>query len=370
MKRLVTSDLHFGLKKNDLRYNEMQMRWAKEFVVDLCHEHGIEHIDILGDVFHHKELTDGQIKSNLLSLLKNEWKDFKVTMIVGNHDTYYRTKNDVHNLEFLEDLPNVTIHTEYAVETLPNGKKIGWCPWVYEDGDTKFSEAMKAGGRVDCLYGHFECKGFKYNRHMDSTHGDDPHVYLSNKPDIVFSGHYHTSSITNIEDTTWIYTGTPWPQTRIDEGDPKGVWIYDTDKPRHDCYEFVLSKGVTQYVTHSIADIDSLSDDDIRYNCITIMVPRSGVKDFDADEVVMSLVSRGALSVDVRYVEDVEKFIDRVRSVKREDVEDSLPEAIRGDDGDGSALGLSLRYLKATNYDRYEKAVGFLTEAFEAVTNK
>lgn len=363
MKRLLMSDLHFGYKKNDLRYNAMQMRWAREFIPQLCRDRGITHIDVLGDVFHHKELSDNQIKSNLIHLFEHEWADFTITALVGNHDTYYRTKNDVHNLEFLQKMPNFKVYTEYGVEVLPNGKKIGWCPWIYEEGLPHFLERMKQHGDVDFLYGHFECVGFSYNKLFDAKHGDDPITFLGCNPRKVFSGHYHTKSTRFINEVEWTYLGTPFQQTSIDEGDVKGVWILDTDT---EIAEFVPSKGITQYLTITTDELDKLTKEEIEFSFLTLVIDRSNPVDFDA--LHDKYIGMGALEVNAKYSSDTKALAERIKMVKIDDTE-QLPDSIKDGEGDGSALSLTLKYLKATEYTDYDKASEFLSEAFEAVTN-
>ena len=82
--------------------------------------------------------------------------------MVGNHDTYYRDRNDVHNLHFIEHLPNVKIITDYEVHEC-EGKKIGYCAWLTSQNEEEIYAKMKAE-KVDYLFGHFELQGFAFNK--------------------------------------------------------------------------------------------------------------------------------------------------------------------------------------------------------------
>ena len=110
MKIAIIADLHFGVKKSDLVFQESQLRFFKcQFVPELK-EKGIDTIVVCGDVFDTRQTVNVQTENVVINLFKDTFKDFKVHVIVGNHDMFHTTTTEVNSLKCLDLLPNVTVY--------------------------------------------------------------------------------------------------------------------------------------------------------------------------------------------------------------------------------------------------------------------
>lgn len=242
----MVSDVHFGEHQNNPNFLEMQINWFVNDLLPSLNERGIKILFILGDLFHNKEMTNNLVKKRVYDMLKNEFKDITVVVTLGNHDLYYRDRRDVHSLHGLRDLPNVKLIEKVMSLNIGNAR-IALVPWLTKperENDIGAIVAIKP----NVVMGHFEFAGFSFNRLYPARHGDDATAFSSVLEGVkdVFSGHYHTQSEQTIGGVAFQYLGAPFQYTRIDAGEEKGWWVYDTDQLTK---EFVPSKGITQFLT-------------------------------------------------------------------------------------------------------------------------
>ena len=91
-KIAIFSDIHVGVHHNSKFWHDVSLDWAKWFIADLK-EKGIEDIVFCGDYFHTRDevsVDTLHFGSKLLEL----FKDFKLTMIVGNHDCFLKDSSE------------------------------------------------------------------------------------------------------------------------------------------------------------------------------------------------------------------------------------------------------------------------------------
>lgn len=203
---------YFNSFFNDLLYPYMQ-------------ERGIDTIVQLGDLFDDR---------NSLSLAgyegsKSVWfdqlvdNDFMMITLLGNHDIRYRNTVRVNSqsLFLRAEYPN-NIHIVDHPETFTfDNVDMDIIPWICQGNQDMVSEKIRTSNS-SFLAGHLELVGFELFRGMTAKHGQAASVF--DRYEMVFSGHYHTSSRRgNI-----LYTGTPYEMTWSDYGDPKGFWVLDT----------------------------------------------------------------------------------------------------------------------------------------------
>ena len=95
-KVAIFSDFHLGIKQDSAIWHEIALTWCDWFVSEVK-KNGVDTVVFLGDFFH----TRNNISANTLhvaSKILDKLKDFKVHMILGNHDLYYAnepTKEDL-----------------------------------------------------------------------------------------------------------------------------------------------------------------------------------------------------------------------------------------------------------------------------------
>ena len=108
MKYAVFSDLHLGVHQNSSAWHNIALEWVDWFVGDL-ERRKIEDVIFTGDFFHSRsEISVNTI--HIASILLDKLNKFRVQMIPGNHDCYYKDKSEVHSLSILKGYKNITIY--------------------------------------------------------------------------------------------------------------------------------------------------------------------------------------------------------------------------------------------------------------------
>lgn len=149
-------------------------------------------------------------------------RDFKMHVLVGNHDIALRNSLDINSPELLlSEYTNIKPISEPSVIQV-NSASFLMLPWVCADNYAK-SMGMLKTAKADLCCGHFEISGFSMYKGMESHEGFDAGLF--DRFDMVFSGHYHhRSSRSNIH-----YLGNPYEITHMDYNDPRGFHLFDTE---------------------------------------------------------------------------------------------------------------------------------------------
>jgi len=291
------SDVHIGVHQNNVFWHNVSRKFF-EWVKDELPKHGIKDIVICGDLFHYRDeisVNTIQIASDLLAILK----DFKIIMLVGNHDSYYKDRSDVNSLSPFSGWPN--IHVVSQVETVDIfNKKLTFVPW-----GTNLKEITKS----DVVFGHFEIETFKMNSHKICDHGMKVSDLLS-RGNLVVSGHFHIRDERKYDSGTILYLGSPYQMDFGDYEDTKGVHILDIntlkykfienqDYPKHKkvhLSELVKEKGLSE----NVKDIFSK-------NIIKFIVDKNIAAD-EIDFLLKKLSTLNPISINVDYAVNFNKF--------------------------------------------------------------
>lgn len=232
---VIIGDLHIGARNNSQLFLDYMKDYFYNELFPFIKENNVKNVIQLGDTLDKRKNIDFVTSAFLIK----EWlswfdnNDVKLHSIIGNHDTYYKSTNDLSGVKQYESLfHNVNIITE------PESIKIGntnfiCIPWICPENkqDVKnyieyIRNTPKNTGEFRIMCGHFELAGFNINRNFKSKSGTlDEEEFQS--IDHVFSGHFHTpSERKNIQ-----YVGTPYWLTWNDYGDKKKIVLLDADDP-------------------------------------------------------------------------------------------------------------------------------------------
>ena len=222
MKVAIITDQHFGARGDSVQCLDYYQRFYNNIFFPKLKEEGITTILILGDTFDRRKF----INFNTLARAKKMFfdvaydNDIMITMIAGNHDTYFKNTNEVNSPELtLAEYVNINIVT--MPETISiHGTPICFLPWICADNYTESMNEIKNTKAEICM-GHLEITGFAMYRGAESHDGLSKDTF--NKFDMVFSGHYHHKS----DDGHIFYLGNPYELTWQDYNDPRGFHIFD-----------------------------------------------------------------------------------------------------------------------------------------------
>jgi DNA repair exonuclease SbcCD nuclease subunit len=222
MKIALLGDTHIGARNDNLNFHEFFKKFYDEVFFPYLHEHKIDHVIQLGDMFDRRKYINFQSLKHGREYLLNPLNDLNAWALVGNHDTYYKNTNDVNSLELLLDgYKNINV-INTPTEIHFEDKLFLLMPWICPENERECIDAI-TNTKADVVIGHFEITGFEMYRGTVCDEGLD--VSIFRRPPMVLSGHFHHRS----QNGNIHYLGTPYEMTWSDHGDIKGFHIYDTD---------------------------------------------------------------------------------------------------------------------------------------------
>lgn len=212
----IIGDLHFGIKLNEDRYIDYQIKAWKRFISH-CKKAGIKRIISLGDFFDDRRY----LSLKMLDIIKNQIinNDMKMIVIVGNHDALFKNTNKINSPKLIfGDHPNFKIVENKPLAISIDGKKCLLVPWMNKENKKQCIDAISKSD-ASFLFGHFEFNGFSMVNGIQCTNGLD--ISPFRKFDRVFSGHFHlVQTKKNI-----YYLGSFYQTTWNDYGDQKYFYI-------------------------------------------------------------------------------------------------------------------------------------------------
>jgi DNA repair exonuclease SbcCD nuclease subunit len=276
-KIAILSDIHIGTHQNSVMWHNIVLNFAKWLKTDL-EQKNIKDIIICGDINNNRnEISVSSI--NIIDKFFKELKAFNITVIVGNHDSYYKDRPDVNSLALLSEWDNIKIIDSIQSITV-NDNKLTFCPWGVE---------LKDIPETDILFGHFEIMGFKMSKTKINTIGINSKELL-NKSKLVITGHFHLREERKYENGTILYVGSPY---ELDWGDyntnDRGYYILDTETK---AYEFVPNNISPKHKKIKLSDLlnGGITDElklEFKNNFINFIID----KDIDTDKV-SSLINK------------------------------------------------------------------------------
>ena len=226
MRIALINDTHWGARKGSKLFHDYFELFYKNVFFPTLEQYGIDTIIHMGDAFDSRKSIDYQSLEWAKRVVFEPLKNYKVHMIVGNHDSYYKNTNNTNSPQLLlKDYPNIQTYsspTEIKVENLD----ILLLPWICMENEEKSLKMIKKT-KAKVAMGHLELQGFSPHRGLIMEHGLESNVFKDFKK--VFSGHYHTRS----DNGTVFYTGNPYEIYWTDVNDTRGFTIFDTETLEH-----------------------------------------------------------------------------------------------------------------------------------------
>ena len=225
-KIAVINDTHFGVRNSSDTFIDYHRRFFEETLFPYLKKHNIKHIIHGGDLYDHRKYINFKVQHASRKMFLEKIHEMGITMdiIIGNHDTYYKSTNELNSLKELLGYftSNVNIITEPRVLDY-GGLRIGMVPWINSEN---YTDTIRFINTCDApwLVGHFELSGFDMMPGMKATDGMSPEIF--SRFETVLSGHYHTRS----EQGNIKYLGSQMEFTWADADDPKYFHVIDTEE--------------------------------------------------------------------------------------------------------------------------------------------
>jgi UDP-2,3-diacylglucosamine pyrophosphatase LpxH len=257
MKAFLISDTHFGTRPIDSdKWLSMMENYFYDFFIPLIKEK-YEEGDVLihlGDLYDNRSQIPINVLNSVDKIISELSDILPIHLLIGNHDIYNKSTNDVNSPKSLRWIPNVNIYEKTQTIEL-GGKNLTMMPWVERKVDqVKLLKEHSA----DYLFCHSDLNGCRM--HLSSVAWKN-----KNKIDIesfasyekVFSGHIHIRQ----ENKNFKFIGSPYHLDRNDIGDQKGVYILDIESGDE---EFVPNEISPQFKKIQIIKEEDISKIDIK----------------------------------------------------------------------------------------------------------
>lgn len=253
------ADIHLGIHQNSIYWHDITVNWANWLCNELKQQN-IEDIVILGDVLHYRD----EVAVNTIHVLNkifNIWKDFNITIIIGNHDSYYKDRADVNSISILDGWNNINVIKELTTTVL-YGKTCTFIPWGVD-----ICEVPKS----DILFGHLEIESFKMNSIKICEKGVKTKDLIQ-KSNLTLTGHFHIRSEREYDTCKIIYVGNPYQQDFGDIGTLKGYYILDISNLNT---QFVENTTSPKHIKVKLSDLEiNLDKSDLVGNIVKVLVDK------------------------------------------------------------------------------------------------
>ena len=226
MKIAIITDTHYGARKGSKYLHDYFEKFYDDVFFPTLEAEGIDTVIHMGDAFDSRKSIDYQSLEWAKRVVFERLKKYKVHMIIGNHDCYYKNTNDVNSpallLQTYENIKTYSKISEITVDKL----KVLLVPWINSEN---FEDSVKVikSSKSKCAMGHLELNGFR--AHRGHIMEDGMSCDMFDKFEKVFSGHYHTRS----DNGKIFYLGNPYEMFWNDVNDTRGFHIFDTDTLTH-----------------------------------------------------------------------------------------------------------------------------------------
>ena len=226
MKIALLNDSHFGARGDSEVFDNYIHKFMEDIFFPYLKEHNITTLIHLGDILDRRKFINFKTAHNFRhKFMMRLWEEkIDTHIILGNHDTYYRSTNRVNGPEELCTTPDGKhepwIYTK-ATEVEFDGMKALFIPWINPENEKETFDLVNST-QAEIAFGHLDINGFEMHAGMVESHGHDKSLF--SKFEKVMTGHFHKKS----DDGHIYYLGTQYEMTWSDYKCPKGFHIFDT----------------------------------------------------------------------------------------------------------------------------------------------
>lgn len=222
----------------------------------------------LGDLFDNRNHVPIIVLNEAEKLLSAISKIIPTHIIIGNHDIYNKSSNEINTPKLFRHLENVFVYDE-TEELIIDDKKLVLMPWV-ENKKDQIEEIKAHPG--DYLFCHSDLNGCRM--HLNSVahrneHKIDVEEFSGYKH--CFSGHIHIGQ----RNKNFTFIGAPYHMDRNDIGNEKGTWCLNLDSGKTQFWENKRSPQFKKFHLDSKDKIDLLKELDTSKDFIDVTINKS-----------------------------------------------------------------------------------------------
>lgn len=347
MKIALVTDTHAGIRGDSDTFAAYQEKFWYEQFFPYLEKHKIKSIIHLGDVTDRRKWISYKTLHRFKKVIDKMRYEYDLSIIIGNHDTYYKNTNRVNSMDCLFN-DGIDVYEEVA-EVSFDGLSVLMVPWINSENEDSTRKKIKNSRAKVCM-GHLNLAGFPMARGLMNTDGMDRNVF--GRFDMVFSGHFHTRSHM---DNVW-YLGSPFEQTWIDYGEERGFHVFDTDTLELEFIPNPLKMFSKVFYDADVEDEFLAGKIDFsEYKRRAVKVIANEINDqYIFDKFVIEMEAADPWHIQI---------IDNTDALSREDIEIEHIES-------KGTLELLNDYVEQTQYDNKDDVKGLMRSLFEeAISN-
>ena len=262
------TDTHLGVRNNSNEWIDSIREYFFDWFFPLVREN-YQPGDVLfhlGDFFDSRQSINLKVLNLGIEVAEEMSSIFKdgVYIIVGNHDIWGKTNNEVNSLKSIKWIPGVNIIEEPQSISILD-KSFLLMPWR-KDHEAE-SEFLESSSAHDVLCCHADIRGLKFNKFTRVETGASVDEFEKFRR--VYSGHIHyAQKAGNIN-----MLGSPYEITRSDMDNKKGITLLNVSDLKETFFENDFSPRFKRFYFNDI--LESTQEDLeplFRNNFVDIMI--------------------------------------------------------------------------------------------------
>jgi calcineurin-like phosphoesterase family protein len=260
-KIYLIGDSHIGLgypNKTD-KWFKIHQEYFSSFIIPLLKER-VKPGDIiihLGDLFDNRNVIPINLLNYGMDVVEEISKIAPLHIIVGNHDCWSKSSDEINTIRPFKWIPNVHIYDKTSKVEF-NGLKLCLMPYI----EKRLEQINLINSNKDCdyLFCHSDLNGCKM--HLTSVgHRNSDKIDIEDFKSFrgVYSGHIHLIQ----RNKNFTFVGSNFQMDRNDYGDQKGIFIIDTNDNSEEFIPNLISpvfKKVRIAEEHDIESLEYLKD--------------------------------------------------------------------------------------------------------------
>jgi DNA repair exonuclease SbcCD nuclease subunit len=219
----LISDTHLGVRSNSREWMDNIESWFRNHFIPILKDHyrAGDVIVHCGDVFDSRQAINLYVMNKGISIFEDLAEIMPVYMLIGNHDIFMKSSNDINSLKVFKNNPNITVFEQ--PEKIQIGNRTALImPW--RDGHEEEAKVLNDPANfADLVFCHTDIRGFTFNKMQKIDEGNDVDTFKNFQK--VYSGHIHwAQQFKNVR-----MLGSPYQLTRSDSGNDKNIWLLDLE---------------------------------------------------------------------------------------------------------------------------------------------
>ena len=255
-KIFLLGDSHIGLgyPNKTEKWFKVHQEYFSEFLIPLLKAE-VKPGDViihLGDLFDNRNVIPINLLNYGMDVVEEISKIAPFHIIVGNHDCWSKSSDEINTIRPFKWIPNVFIYDKTS-QIEVDGVKL--CLMPYIEKRLEQVNLINQNKNCDYLFCHSDLNGCRM--HLTSVgHRNNDKIDVEDFGSFkrVFSGHIHIRQV----NTNFEFIGSNFQMDRNDYGDQKGVTVLDLENGETEFIPNKISPIFKKVRVESEEDIDSL----------------------------------------------------------------------------------------------------------------